>query len=142
MRQIKYNYKIVQRWIDTHPVIKFYLQGKKKSVPLFGLVDTGAYFTTLHSYFANEAGIDLSYAVNQNIDTANGIIKGKKVNVFLKFIDEFTNESFILKTDVVFLDTLNFTKEAVLIGRAGIFNKFNEVSFSENTFNKNIKFKF
>ncbi len=142
MKHIKYEYKIVKDWIDTHPVIRFYLHGYKKPVLLKGLVDTGAYYTIMHSIFADEAGINLPDNNNQNIITANGIISGKRVNVYLNFFDEFSRASIKIKSDVVFIDNLKISKEAVLLGRAGIFNKFKEVAFSENTINKNIKFKY
>lgn len=140
MRQIKYNYKIVQGWIDTHPIVKFFLQGKNKSILLKGLVDTGAYYTILHKYFAYEAELDLTYAIDQTVKGICGEIKGKRIAVYLKFIDEFTKESLILRPEVIFIDNLNIHKEAVLLGRSGIFNNFKEVVFSENTNNKNIKF--
>jgi hypothetical protein len=129
-------------WKGTYPIINFLLIGKKNSIKLNGLVDTGAYYTTMHSYYADEAGIDLTKAQKEIIESTNGKIEGKKVNVYLKLIDNFTNENISIKTDVVFIDNLKLNKEAVIIGREGIFNKFKEISFSENTQNKNVKFKF
>jgi len=142
MKFIKYDYKIVQGWIDTHPLINFLLIGKKKTIPLKGIVDTGSYFTILHSYFAEEVGYILPEKVNQKLETVNGITWGKLINADIKFMDDFSQRSLIINTNIVFVDNLKFSKEAVLLGRFNIFNKFKEVAFSENTINKNVKFKY
>ena len=117
------------------PIRSLYLLGPKAPgrTPIDALVDSGAYYSVFHRSAAEDVGIGLPLAPNFHIKYGSGISPGWKVSAHIELDGRRINPQ------IVFVDQLPFAYS--LLGRFGVFTRYNEVSFVESTSPSVVEFR-
>lgn len=115
------------------PLCDVHLLGSRGRVLVRTLVDSGATYSIFPRKAAEDAGINVPEAANQEIQYGSEKVMGKKMKVYVQLGDKRWN------AEVIFVERLAFSYG--LLGRKGIFNQFNEVTFLEKSKVPRVEFR-
>jgi hypothetical protein len=97
------------------------------------MIDTGADYSVLPRSAAEDAGVLLPLAPNDVLQYGDSAVPCWRVNAFLKLGEKR------LRAQVMFVERLAFPFG--LLGRAGVFGNYNEVTFIERIARPRVEFR-
>ena len=116
------------------PICEIRVLGRYARIPARVLIDSGAEYTILPSSIAVDAGLDVPPQPNFRIQYGGSQSQGFKIRTY------FEIGSDILNADIVYVEEPPQFPYG-LLGRKGVFNRYNEVAFSERTRNRAVEFR-
>lgn len=128
-----FQYRIVRGSPHLLPVCDVYVLGRQGRARVTALVDTGAVYCFFPVSAAHDAGIQLPTRSNFEVHYGSGKEPGWLTRAYIE-IDRRRWE-----TEIVFVERLDFPYG--LLGRRGVFNQFNEVTFTERIASPKVEFR-
>jgi hypothetical protein len=124
MRITNVPYRAAGRRPELVPLVDVYLLGPRGRERIQCVLDTGAIYSVLWERVAQDVGLSLPIWPNYTIQYGGSVAVGRRIRVHI----ELARQRFA--TDVVFVER-PLPLPYGLLGRQGVFNRFNEVVFIE-----------
>ena len=105
------------------PLCDVHLLGPKGRAQVTTVVDSGAIYSVFPVRAAEDAGLVLPKAMNFTIQYGGSVGYGRRVRAYIELALRRWD------TEIVFVEKLDLTYG--LLGRRGVFGRFNEVAFLE-----------
>lgn len=121
MLGLPYRFMLGQR--DLLPLCDAYLIGPTTRTLVTAVIDSGAVYPVFPERAAEDAGITLRRVRNFPVQYGGGLSAGTLARVYIELAGRRW------ETDVVFVEGLDLPY--ALLGRRGVFARFNEVAFLE-----------
>jgi hypothetical protein len=115
------------------PLCEIDLLGRNGRIPLLALVDSGAAVSVFPKKAAEDAGLALPSAPNDQVLFGGSASPAWRTEVTLELA------TWRWRTEVTFVERLVF--RYVLLGRHGVFARFNEVAFVEKAKEPRVEFR-
>jgi hypothetical protein len=128
-------YRIVLGYSDPQPICDVSIFGRDRRVLVEAIIDSGAARPIFHRSSAEDAGIDLSNALRFPIQYGGSKTDGRIARVRVRLGADGPQ----IDTSVVFVDHLELPYG--LLGRIGIFDRFNEIAFLHKLRNPRVEFR-
>ena len=123
MRIATLPHRIVAGRTELLPLCDVDVLGSRGRQPVTCVVDTGAMYPVLLAQVAEDVGLSLPKSPNFTIQYGGSVEFGRLIRVYI----ELERQRF--DTEIVFVENLPF--HYGLLGRRGVFSRFNEVVFVE-----------
>ena len=116
------------------PVIELAVLGPRGTVTQLALVDSGADYPVFPKKTGEDIGLNLLAGRLATVKYGGSDVVARVMRTHVRIGDE------VCQPDIYFVEKLNFPY--ALLGRRGIFSKFNEVTFVERAKNPKIEFRY
>ena len=126
-------YRIVLGRPEPLPLCDVYVLGPRGRARVTCVIDTGALYSHFLAGVAEEVGILLPTSPNHPIQYGESRSMGRRVRAYIEL------EQQRLDTDIVFVERLDVPYG--LLGRRGVFSRFNEVVFLEKIRTPRVEFR-
>jgi hypothetical protein len=123
LRSLSFPYEIVLGRPELLPLCTVDVLGPKGRARVRAVFDSGAEFPVFPRRAADDVGMPLPAAPNFPIQYGGSREYGRRVRAYIEIRQRR------LDTEIIFVDRLAFAY--ALLGRRGIFGRFNEVAFLE-----------
>lgn len=120
---MSFPYQMVHYSKSSLPLCTIYILVKNERIPVRVLVDSGATDTVLPLNVAIDAGFEIPERLTPQVQYGGSQANGVEINTYFEIGGRR------LSADFKYVEKLEFPYG--LLGRRGVFNKFNEVAFSE-----------
>jgi len=133
MRVLSYNYRILAGRAHLRPICDVYLIGPHDTVLVRSLIDSGADLSVSPRKAAEDTGMRLSAHPNVWVQYGAAKVPGRKAKAHVSLGGRRW------AAHVVFVERLRFP--FALLGRIGVFARFNEVAFLEKIRAPRVEFR-
>ena len=123
MRVAAIPYRILLGRPELLPLCDVDLLGPRGRARVTSVFDTGALYAVFPTRVAEDVGLPLPRSPNFAVQYGGSVAFGRRIRAYIELAERR------LDTEIIFVDRLDLPYG--LLGRRGVFNRFNEIVFLE-----------